>query len=148
MVETGGAGDERGPRGGFTPAAIQRIENGLIAALAFTAGVVLAPPLWWFPLAVFLVFDLSMVGYVRSPSAGAFWYNLAHTYAWPAVLAVVALVTAASSPSLSRWLALIAFAWAFHIGVDRALGYGLKLPDAFTHTHLGWIGRDRPRRVP
>ena len=30
--------------------------------------------------------------------------------------------------------------WAAHIGVDRALGYGLKEPDAFKHTHLGWIG--------
>ena len=31
--------------------------------------------------------------------------------------------------------------WLAHIGMDRALGYGLKLEDAFTHTHLGWIGR-------
>ncbi|MFL0711613.1 MAG: DUF4260 family protein [Microcella pacifica] len=40
---------------------------------------------------------------------------------------------------------LTALAGAFHVAVDRALGYGLKRPDAFTHTHLGWIGRDRPR---
>jgi hypothetical protein len=31
--------------------------------------------------------------------------------------------------------------WAFHVAVDRALGYGLKYPDSFAHTHLGWIGR-------
>lgn len=43
-------------------------------------------------------------------------------------------------------VAVLAGSWAFHIGVDRALGYGLKLPDAFTHTHLGWIGKDRPQR--
>ena len=27
-----------------------------------------------------------------------------------------------------------------HIGIDRALGYGLKLPSGFKHTHLGVIG--------
>jgi hypothetical protein len=38
-------------------------------------------------------------------------------------------------------------AWAFHIGVDRALGYGLKFEDGFQHTHLGTIGRGgRPAR--
>jgi hypothetical protein len=24
--------------------------------------------------------------------------------------------------------------------MDRIFGYGLKYPDAFQHTHLGWIG--------
>ncbi|TDB99096.1 DUF4260 family protein [Actinomadura sp. 7K534] len=33
---------------------------------------------------------------------------------------------------------------AFHVGVDRALGYGLKLPDSFRHTHLGEIGKNPP----
>jgi hypothetical protein len=28
-----------------------------------------------------------------------------------------------------------------HSSLDRALGYGLKYPDAFQHTHLGTIGR-------
>ena len=30
--------------------------------------------------------------------------------------------------------------WAAHIGIDRALGFGLKYPDAFSSTHLGGIG--------
>ena len=29
-----------------------------------------------------------------------------------------------------------------HVAVDRALGYGLKLPAGFRDTHLGRIGRD------
>ncbi|GMA37195.1 hypothetical protein GCM10025876_33990 [Demequina litorisediminis] len=41
------------------------------------------------------------------------------------------------------WLMVAALAWAFHIAVDRALGYGLKETDDFQHTHLGWIGRRR-----
>jgi hypothetical protein len=28
-----------------------------------------------------------------------------------------------------------------HIGFDRALGFGLKLPTSFRDTHLGRIGR-------
>ena len=35
----------------------------------------------------------------------------------------------------------IALIWAVHIGVDRALGYGLKQGNAFEITHLGPIGR-------
>ena len=30
---------------------------------------------------------------------------------------------------------------AGHIGFDRMLGYGLKYPDAFGHTHLGKLGK-------
>lgn len=131
--------------GGLSPNTIQRVESGLIAALAMIATISIEPGRWWFPIAIFLVFDLSTVGYVDSPAVGAFWYNAIHTYTWPAILAVIALVTRDSSSSLSTWIALIALAWAFHVGVDRMLGYGLKLPDGFTSTHLGRIGRDRAR---
>lgn len=127
--------------GSLSPNAIQRLESGLIAAVAMVATIVIDPGLWWFPLIVFLVFDLSALGYLKTPVVGALWYNAIHTYSWPAILAVVVSVTRDSSPSLSRWLALIALAWAFHIGVDRMLGYGIKLPDAFTSTHLGKIGK-------
>ncbi|WP_116952008.1 DUF4260 family protein [Jiangella endophytica] len=131
------------------PRTIERIENGLIVVFAMTGTIVIAPAQWWFPLAAFLAFDLSILGYVRSPATGAVWYNAVHTHAWSAVLGVIALVTSTSSPMLSKWLALVAFAWAVHVGVDRMLGYGLKLPDAFTHTHLGWIGKnhDKGERV-
>lgn len=56
---------------------------------------------------------------------------------------VVAQLVGNSAPVLSHWLALIALAWAFHVGIDRMLGYGLKHPHSFTHTHLGRIGKDR-----
>ncbi|PRZ03406.1 uncharacterized protein DUF4260 [Isoptericola sp. CG 20/1183] len=129
-------------RGGLRPATIERIENGLVVVLAVAGTLTIEPGLWWFPLAVFLAFDLSMVGYLRSPAAGAATYNAVHTYVWPLVLAVAGLVAGTGAPTLSRWLTLVSLAWAFHVGLDRALGYGLKLADAFTHTHLGWIGKD------
>ena len=30
-----------------------------------------------------------------------------------------------------------------HVGMDRAVGYGLKLPTSFQDTHLGRIGREK-----
>lgn len=120
----------------------QRVEAAAVALLSFVAVVVLYPAWWWVPLAAFLVFDLSMLGYARSTAAGAASYNLVHNYAVPALVALAALLTRTSLPDASTVTGVLACAWAFHVGVDRALGYGLKMPDAFRHTHLGWIGKD------
>jgi hypothetical protein len=30
-----------------------------------------------------------------------------------------------------------------HVGMDRAVGYGLKLPSSFQDTHLGRMGRGK-----
>jgi hypothetical protein len=45
-------------------------------------------------------------------------------------------------------LSALALVWFAHIGMDRALGYGLKYDDAFTHTHLGIIGASKTRTLP
>lgn len=119
----------------------QRVEAGAVALLAFVAIVVLYPAWWWMVLAAFLLFDLSMLGYARSTAAGATSYNLVHNYAFPALLALAALMTQTSLPRASTAAGVLACVWAFHVGVDRTLGYGLKLPDAFRNTHLGWIGK-------
>jgi hypothetical protein len=119
----------------------QRVEAGAVALLAVVAVVVLYPGWWWVLLAAFLVFDLSMLGYVRSTAAGATSYNLVHNYAFPALAGLTALVTEPTFPGASTAAGVLACAWAFHVGVDRALGYGLKMPDAFRHTHLGRIGK-------
>lgn len=118
------------------PVMFQRVENAVLAIAAAIAVVVLGFAWWWLP-ALFLLFDLSALGYLRSPRTGAIVYNLGHTYAVPVALGVVAAL-AQIDPLL-----LVALAWVFHIGVDRALGYGLKHPDAFGHTHLGVIGGAR-----
>ena len=55
----------------------------------------------------------------------------------PGILAVAGI---AGNTALLVQVALI---WFGHIGVDRLLGYGLKLPTAFQDTHLGRIGRNR-----
>jgi hypothetical protein len=113
-----------------------RAENAVIAALAAVAFVELGFSWWWLAV-LFLLFDVSMVGYLRDPRLGAWTYNAVHSYIGPAGCGVVAVVTS------SRDLAFVGLVWAFHIGVDRLLGYGLKLRTRFTETHLGEIGPDR-----
>jgi hypothetical protein len=121
----------------------QRAEAGAVALIALVAVVVLYPGWWWVVLAAFLAFDLSMLGYVRSVALGATTYNAVHNYGFPALAGLAALTLDQVSPATSTAAGVLACAWAFHVGVDRALGYGLKLPDSFRNTHLGRIGGER-----
>ena len=108
------------------------------AAAAFIAGLALYGWLggpWLAVVPLLLVPDLSMVGYLRGPRFGAVTYNLVHN--WVLGLAVLGLSLALdAAPVAIAGAVLIA-----HVGMDRALGYGLKLPTAFQDTHLGRIGR-------
>jgi hypothetical protein len=129
----------------------QQVEAGAVALAALVAVVAVYPEWWWVVLAAFLAFDLSMVGYVRSTAAGATTYNAVHNYAFPALAALTALTLEPVSEAMSTTAGVLACAWAFHVGafhvgVDRALGYGLKLPDSFRSTHLGQIGGKREQR--
>jgi hypothetical protein len=90
-------------------------------------------PYWLVPALLFVP-DLFMIGYARSTHAGVALYNLAHSYPVPAALGVTALLT---EQPLGQAVALI---WLGHIGMDRALGYGLKYDSDFKDTHLGRIG--------
>ena len=92
---------------------------------------------WWLVPAVILLPDLFMLGYLRGPRIGAAFYNLGHTGLLPGILAGAGILGG------TRLTVSIALIWLGHIGVDRLLGYGLKLPSAFQDTHLGRIGRDR-----
>ena len=114
----------------------QRAENAAIAAAAAALFVHLDFA-WWWLIALFLAFDLSFLGYLAGPRLGAWAYNLAHSYVGPGLLGLAAVA------GDLRWAAFVALLWAFHIGVDRTLGYGLKREDGFEHTHLGRIGRQR-----
>ncbi|MDB6180303.1 DUF4260 domain-containing protein [Paracoccus fistulariae] len=115
----------------------QRLEGLLI----FVVSMILAAfvqngwPIWVWPLAL-LAPDLSMLGYVAGPRVGAFIYNLGHLYCFGIILAVVGVVI--GYPNLIP----IGMIWTAHVGIDRALGYGLKHPTGFRDTHLGRIGRD------
>ena len=90
---------------------------------------------WWVYVILFLVPDISFAGYLAGPRAGALIYNAAHSYLGP-----MALMTAgfASGEPLTLSIAMI---WLAHIGIDRALGFGLKYEAGFAFTHLGRIGK-------
>ena len=108
------------------------------ALAIFLAGVVAylqlnGHPLWLLPL--LLAPDLSMIGYVRGPRAGAVTYNMVHN------LATALLVLAVGWLAAIAPLALAGSILVAHVGMDRSLGYGLKLPTDFKDTHLGRIGR-------
>lgn len=85
----------------------------------------------------FLAPDLSFLGYLAGPRAGAVSYNVAHSV-------VGALVLLVAGAFLSVPAAVAAgIIWMAHIGFDRALGYGLKYSAGFGFTHLGLLGRTR-----
>lgn len=85
---------------------------------------------WVAFVALILVPDLSIGGYLFGPRIGAVAYNALHTEVFPVALATVGIVTDAETATK------IALIWLVHIGADRLLGYGLKYPTAFEHTHL------------
>ena len=91
---------------------------------------------WWMFAILLLAPDLSFLGYLAGPRAGAAAYNAAHAAIIPMLLGIFAMVMPSA---LAMHLSLI---WCAHIGIDRALGYGLKYDAGFTFTHLGRIGRD------
>jgi len=84
-------------------------------------------------LALFLIPDLSMLGYLVGNRVGAASYNVAHSYLGPLALAAVGMAL----PSLLPFAVI----WAAHVAFDRMLGYGLKYATAFGDTHLGRTGR-------
>jgi hypothetical protein len=90
---------------------------------------------WWVFVILFLAPDLSFIAYLADPKIGAVVYNAAHSY-----MAPVALLTAGFAAGEPLVLS-IAMIWLAHIGIDRALGYGLKYQTGFGFTHLGRIGK-------
>jgi hypothetical protein len=74
--------------------------------------------------------DLSAIGYLVNPRVGSVAYNAVHTYVLPGLLAALSIL--ASFPAGIQ----IALIWFAHIGMDRALGFGLKYATAFKDTHL------------
>jgi hypothetical protein len=116
------------------PGFLVRLEGALVCALT-VAAYAQAGSGWGLFAALILAPDLSMLGYLAGPRWGARAYNAAHTYLAPAALGVAGVVLG------HHLLLALGLIWAAHISADRALGYGLKYPDAFKHTHLSGTGQ-------
>jgi hypothetical protein len=110
-----------------------------LEGLTLFAGMVLLYAVWggsWLLFALlFLAPDLSFLAYLAGSRLGAIVYNAVHSYMAPVVLLTTGFAL--------EWplLLSIAMIWLAHIGMDRALGYGLKYEAGFGFTHLGRIGR-------
>lgn len=122
---------------GSTTGGVQRLLRleGAAALLLFAALYAKGGYGWGYFAACFLAPDLALLGYLRGPRTGAWFYNAAHSYVGP--LALLGL----GGIGGQEWAAMAGLVWASHIGFDRMLGYGLKYALGFSHTHLGQVGR-------
>jgi len=90
---------------------------------------------WWWFLALLLVPDFSMIGYVLSNKTGAWAYNIAHHRALAIVIYLLGTYLNNQAIMLTG---IILFS---HSSMDRMFGYGLKYEKGFKFTHLGEIGQ-------
>ncbi len=116
------------------PRLLLRIEGAALFAVA-TFAYERTGAGWWLYVILFLAPDLSFLAYLAGARAGAIVYNALHTTIGPIVLAAVGVL---GPLPIALAVALI---WAAHVGLDRAVGYGLKYFAGFGFTHLGRIGR-------
>ena len=118
------------------PRSLLQAEGVLELVAACIAYGHLYPGKWVLFALLFLVPDVSLLGYLSGknsspgkPAAAAF-YNVLHSYILPLLLGFAAWRYD------SVWSGEIALIWLAHIGFDRMLGYGLKFPGSFKHTHI------------
>jgi hypothetical protein len=104
--------------------------EGVVVAVAALVIYFWAGHPWWLILVLALAPDLAMAAYAAGPRIGAASYDVVHTYVLPVALGTVGVV-ADSDAAVA-----VALIWLIHIGVDRAIGYGLKYPSGFKDTHL------------
>jgi len=90
---------------------------------------------WWVWILIFLLPDSSMIGYLLSDKIGAFSYNLFHHQLVAVMVAALGLMLSSS------YLELAGLVMLGHSSLDRMMGYGLKLEQGFSFTHLGRIGK-------
>jgi hypothetical protein len=119
------------------PLVLLRVE-GLALLVAALVAYSRTGQAWWLLPATLLLPDLGALGYLVSRSLGALLYNLAHATPLPLALTALGL--------WQQHLLVVALGtvWLAHIGMDRAMAYGLKYDDDPGRTHLGRHGRRQP----
>ena len=112
----------------------RRAAFGVLTALLLAAavgGAIIHGSGWWLLAAFAIGPDLALLFGISStleqgqlhPRAVRL-YNALHSYWGPGLLAAAAIV-------LPGGYLIGALAWAFHISLDRALGYGMRTRDGF-----------------
>lgn len=118
------------------PGILLRIEGGVLFACSLFVYHYLGAN-WWLFLGLFFSPDLFMLGYLANAKLGARLYNLVHTEILPLAVGTTALHFHQIGTSV------VAVIWLSHIGLDRALGYGLKYPTFFKDTHMQRVSQAR-----
>jgi len=113
------------------PDLLLRLE-ALLVLLATLIGYAALHGRWWLFAVLFLVPDLSLIGYLARENQrfAASLYNAIHTYAGPLAIGLAAW------KAHSTVTGQVAVIWIAHIAIDRLLGFGLKYAQGFKPTHI------------
>ena len=86
---------------------------------------------WLLFAALFLVPDIALFAYAfPNKKFAAAVYNIVHSYVIPVALGLIAW------HENWKFADQIMLIWLAHISFDRMLGFGLKFPEQFRHTHI------------
>ena len=115
---------------------IIQLEELAQMALGILGLSMLAPEFsWWVWILLFLSPDISFIAYIAGMKAGTVVYNIFHHRG-------IAIATAAAGLWMNSDLMMLAGIILYtHACFDRMLGYGLKFPTGFKHTHLDGLER-------
>ena len=91
---------------------------------------------WWLFLALLLLPDIGMLGYLFNIKFGALLYNIFHHKGLAIILFLIGYYF---QLDVLKLIGIVLFS---HASMDRIFGYGLKLNEGFKHTHLGIIGKN------
>jgi len=94
---------------------------------------------WWLFAALWLVPDLSMLGYLAGPCQGARIYNAVHSYVAPGALGACCAATSGNTRRVAN-----ALIWANHIGGRSAARLRAQVWGRFGFTHQGQWEKSEP----
>ena len=132
-------GEDKMEASGIPPKSVTTLLrlDGLAVAIATIAAYAIIGGNWWLFALLILAPDLSFLAIALGKRAAANTYNIVHSYTLPLALGGIGLALSIG------WMLPVALIWGAHIGIDRAIGYGLKYPSSLDHTHLGLMGKAR-----
>lgn len=110
------------------------LEHLAILIACYASTVFIGHP-WWLFLALLLLPDISMLGYLAGARVGAVVYNIFHHQGIAVALILLGWY------GQYDWFFLAGIVMLGHSAMDRIFGYGLKYFSGFKDTHLGQIGR-------
>ena len=108
-------------------------ELGILAASIFFLYKLDLNISWWLYIILFFSPDIGMIGYLINTKVGAITYNFFHHKAIGCFLIILGFV------QKDNYLLFAGLLLLAHSSFDQVLGYGLKYPDNFKHTNIGYM---------